>query len=326
MRGAFVTLIVAMAVVPSALAQDCAPVPPPVVDITSNRFYSDAANSIVDPQRWEQRQRAMKPLEDFRSDMARYASRVLAGQKLWARCLESGLLAWSEGGALLGKLNEIQAHFERVWMLSGLSMSYLMAREEISPSSRKVIEIWLERLATETAKDVPARRKGANNHLYWLGFSLGAAASATGNARHWTLAAEIFRESVAHIEADGSLPKEMARAGMASHYHAFSIVPLVMHAELAARRGEDWYSQSKGALHRLAALVMLIGNEPQTLAKRAGAAQKPVPRNNFSWLAFYARRFPDRSKTQPALESSEIWYVLTGGNMSLLARRWVAGP
>ncbi len=323
MRSAFLAAILSAGMVWPAFAQTCAPVQKPAIDITSNRFYSDPANSIVDPKRLAQRKAAMQPLEDFRSDMTRYASRVLAGQKQWATCLEAGLVQWAEAGALLGRLNEVQAHFERVWMLSGLAMAYLIAREDITPARRSVIEGWLDRVGTETAKDLPARRKSGNNHLYWLGFALGASASATGNARLWAMATEIFRESVAHIEADGSLPKEMARAGMASHYHAFSVIPLVMLAELAARRGEDWYPQGQGGLHRLARLVVTTGLEPQALAKRAGAQQKPVPRNNFGWLAFYDRRFPGRVKADKLLVGEDIWLSFSGGNMSLLARRWI---
>jgi poly(beta-D-mannuronate) lyase len=321
MRIAILAMMLGVAT--PAIAQTCAPVQKPAVDITSNRFYSDPANSIVDPKRLAQRQAAMQPLEDFRADMTRYASRVLAGQKPWATCLESGLTQWAEAGAMLGRLNEVQAHFERVWMLSGLAMAYLVAREDISAMRRPLIESWLDRVATETAKDLPARRRSGNNHLYWLGFALGASASATGNERLWAVARDIFRESVRHIEADGTLPKEMARAGMASHYHAFSVIPLVMLAELAARRGEDWHPTANGALHRLAKLVVTTGLEPQALAKRAGAQQKPVPRNNFGWLAFYARRFPDRIEAGKLLSGDDIWLSFSGGNMSLLARRWI---
>lgn len=324
MRLAGLIGLMALAAVAPAEAQTCTPVQAPAVDITSNRFYTDGAYSIPDPALVEKRRQAVKPLEDFRADMTRYASRVLAGHTQWARCIEAGLVQWAEAGAMLGRLNEVQAHFERVWALSGLSVAYLNAREEMAPERRRVIESWLDRVAAETAKDLPARRKGGgNNHLYWLGFALGASASATGNTRIWGLARDVFRESVAHIEADGALPKEMARAGMASHYHAFSITPLVMLAELAARRGEDWYPQANGALHRLAALVVKAGIEPQSLAQRSGAAQKPLARNNFGWLAFYARRFPGRVQADRLLAGDDIWLPAAGGNLSLMARRWV---
>lgn len=324
MRNRIAAGLLAIGMIAPAAAQTCTPVQTPAVDIVSNRFYTDGAYSVPDPALVEKRRIAMKPLEDFRADMTRYASRVLAGQATWARCLENGMAQWAEAGAMLGRLNEVQAHFERVWMLSGLSIAYLNAKEAISPERRPVIESWLDRVAAETAKDLPARRKGGgNNHLYWLGFALGASASATGNARHWSLARDVFREAVAHIEADGALPREMARAGMASHYHAFSITPLVMLAELAARRGEDWYPQGNGALHRLAALVVKAGIEPQSLAQRAGAAQKPLARNNFGWLAFYARRFPGRVPADRLLAGDDIWLPSAGGNLSLMARRWV---
>lgn len=265
----------------------------------------------------------MKPLEDFRANMTRYASRVLAGQMQWARCFEEGMAQWAEAGAMLGRMSEIQAHYERVWMLSGLSIAYLNAKSGITPQRSQRIEGWLDRVASEAAKDLPARRKSGNNHLYWLGLALGAAASATGNERHWALARGIFREALKHIEADGTLPKEMARAGMASHYHAFSLLPLVMLAELAARRGEDAYALEQGAIHRLARLVAKAGLEPQSLARRAGAEQKLMSRSNLGWLAFYVRRFPGQLPAEKLIGSEDIWLGYAGGNLSLMARRWV---
>ncbi len=70
-------------------------------------------------------------------------------------------------------------------------------------------------------------------------------------------------------------------------------------------------------------LVVRSGLQPQALAKRAGAEQKPVPRNNFSWLAFYNRRFPGRVEAEKLLAGDDVWLSFSGGNMSLLARRWI---
>jgi poly(beta-D-mannuronate) lyase len=306
-----------------AAARDCGTLSAPVIDITSNRFYSDKNNSIVDPVLWEKRKAAMKPLEDFRAAMSRFASRAIAGSSDWSSCVAKGLRGWAEGGALLGQMNEIQAHFERKWALAAFSMAYLMVKAEIAAEDRAIIEPWLDRVASEVAKDYQRRKKTYNNHYYWLGFALGASAAATGHAGHWALAAETYREAMRHIEPDGSLPKETARAGMALHYHAFSLQPLLMLAELAARRGENWYGRESGAIHRLAAFVQEGFENPAKAAKLAGAEQKPLGRFQMGWMPFYERRFPGRLPIAARVAQSDIWFEMTGGNMSALARIWV---
>lgn len=316
-------LAIALCASTAGLARECPPTPAAVVDINSNRFYSDRANSIVDPALVEKRKASVKPLEDFRAEVARFASRGLAGNRNWSQCTGRWLVIWAQGGALLGRMNKIQAHYERKWALAAFSMAYLMVKPELTSADHAVIEPWLDSVATEVVRDYETRKARYNNHYYWLGFALGASATATGNTRHWGLAAETYREAMKHIEADGSLPKEAARAGMSLHYHAFSLQPLVMLAELAARRGEDWYGIENGAIHRLAALTLAGFRDPAPMTARTGIAQKPLTRANLAWLTFYARRFPGRLTVADVLAGGDIWYSTTGGNMSLLAARWV---
>jgi poly(beta-D-mannuronate) lyase len=316
-------VILAGCVAAPADARDCGNLSAPVVDITSNRFYSDRNHSIVDPVLWEKRKAAMKPLEDFRAAMSRFASRAIAGSRDWSACVAKGLRSWAEGGAMLGAMNEIQAKFERKWALSAFSMAYLMVKADISAEDRTIIEPWLDRVAVEVAKDYAGRKKNYNNHYYWVGFALGASAAATGHNGHWALARETYRVAMTHIEPDGSLPKETARAGMALHYHAFSLQPLLMLAELAARRGEDWYPLERGAIHRLAAFVQEGFGNPAKAAGLAGAEQKPLGRPQMGWIPFYQRRFPGLLPLAPIAGQSDIWFEMTGGNMSALARVWV---
>ncbi len=300
----------------------CPPAPPAVVDITSNRFYSDKANSIVDPKAWERRLAAIKPLEDFRREVTRYASRGLAGNKAWSQCAGQWMAHWAQGGAFLGRMSEIQAHYERKWALAAIAIAYLMVKPDLAETDRQTIEAWLDRVAAAVAVDYPKRKAQPNNHYYWLGLALGASATATGHARHWALAAETYAEAMTHIEADGSLPRETARAGMALHYHAFSIKPLVMLAELAARRGETLYPRGQGAIHRLARLVLEGYADPKPMARKAGAEQKPLTRGQLAWLPLYASRFPDRVPKGLAVGDGDLWDSMLGGNISAMARAW----
>lgn len=324
MHKVFASLVIASGCLASPVfARDCGNLSAPVVDISSNRFYSDQNHSIVDPVLWEKRKAAIKPLEDFRAAMSRFASRSIVGGTDWSTCVSKGLRSWAEGGALLGHMNEIQAKFERKWALAAFSMAYLMVKADVEPEERAIIEPWLDRVAVEVAKDYGGRKKNYNNHYYWIGFALGASASATGHQAHWALAVETYREAMKHIGPDGSLPKETARASMALHYHAFSLQPLLMLAELAARRGENWYALERGAIHRLAAFTAEGFANPSKAAQLAGAEQKPLGRSQMGWIPFYEKRFPGRLPFAALVAQSDIWFEMTGGNMSALARVWV---
>ena len=321
--SAFLALLLLAPAFP-ARAATCPPSPAPVVDITSNRFYTDAANSIPDPVLWEKRKAAVKPLEDFRAEVTRFASRGLAGNRDWSRCAGTWLAAWAEGGALLGHMNSTQAQYERKWALAAFAMAYLLARDDLDPAARARIEPWLDRVAGAVAADRPSRARNPNNHYYWLGFAIGAAAQSTGHAGHWKAAERIFDDAVTHIRADGTLPRELARGRMALHYHNFSVTPLVMLAELASQRGEDWFPKGNGALHRLAAVTFAGFGDPVPMGQQAGTEQRPLERAMLGWLAFYERRFPGRLPgAATVLDGKDIWTTMTGGNMTLLARRWV---
>jgi poly(beta-D-mannuronate) lyase len=49
---------------------------------------------------------------------------------------------------------------------------------------------------------------------------------------------------VGEIQASGVLMREMARAGMALHYHLYALAPLIMIAELGEANGMDLYART----------------------------------------------------------------------------------
>lgn len=307
-----------------ARAAACAPAPVPVIDITSNRFYSDAAHSIPDPALVEKRKAAVKPLEDFRLEVTRFASRGLAGNRDWSLCAGRWLASWAEGGALLGRMNSNQAHYERRWAVAGLAMAYLIVKAELPAADRATIEPWLIRVADAVAADSLLQTRNPNNLVYWGGAALGAVASATGHTGHWASARRIYREALTHIQADGALLREMGRGRLALHYHNFAIRPLTILAELSERRGEDGYGHKDGAIHRLAAITFAGFSDPAGMARRAGTEQRPLDRGALGWLVFYEKRFPGRlAGARAILEGKDIWDSLTGGNMTLLARKGI---
>ncbi len=284
-----------------AHATQCQPTPTPIRDLDLTRYYGDKAGTKVDQKKKVQHGHETAALKIFVRQLALYADTpwaLQAAQTVGApsinRCLTHWLSDWAKAEALLGKMGSKQAEYQRKWDLAGIALTYLKVRPGVSPEERAVIEPWLKKLAVAARRffDDPGRKR--NNHWYWLGLGVGATALATDDDDLWRQAREIFTDSTHHIAKDGSLPMELARGHLALKYHNFSVMPLVVLAELAAAaRDEDWYAINDSALHRLAKTTVAAFNDPVGFAKIAGTPQ-PLPGNpSNGWYTLYSKRFPD---------------------------------
>src|SRR3972149_335161 len=97
------------------------PRPPAMRNIPANRYYSDAASSIIDPALKRQNELAVKPLEDYLRNFSRMADLyVRSGAQPVAVCALDWLDAWAQGDAMLGSMSSRQAEYHRKWILAGL--------------------------------------------------------------------------------------------------------------------------------------------------------------------------------------------------------------
>lgn len=321
--GAFFSLALAC----SAFAA-CPEPPPAIRDITANSFYIDSRNSIIDPALMERYRQSVKPLEAFQAELARYATRAQSGKAEWGACAGIWLASWARGEALLGTMRSgergLQAQYVRKWSLAAFAMVYLRAKANIAAADRAAIEPWLLRVADAMEAEYGRKmaEKSRNNHYYWLGFALAAVAEAGDAERLRRRARMIYDEALGHIQPDGHLPREAARGAKALQYHNFSAVPLVMMAELAARRGEDWYAARDGALHRLIRFTLDARRQPELLARLADATQEPLAVGQANWFPLYAARFPGRIADEKDLAGARYWLNWAGGDMTVLAKAW----
>ncbi len=302
-----------------AVAETCRPPPSPVVDLDVQRFYGDKAGSTVDAAKLAAHDAAVAPLTAFvrevtqTADKARRRAPGKARDDL-AACALNWMQAWAQSGALLGTMRSQQADYQRKWDFTGLALAYVKVRPFATSEQRSGIETWLRRLADRSRAffDDPGRVR--NNHWYWLG--LGLAAVGLESPRHWEMARAIMRDAARDIAADGTLPKEMERQSRALFYHAFAVMPLVVMAEIAASRGENWYDFEGGALHRLVAATHAGLVAPDIFDRRAGVAQERPVNARAGWLQLYLARFPERlTAPHPITADGHRWI---GGNALLL--------
>lgn len=298
----------------------CDDAPPPVRDIIADRFYVDSASSVADMAIIARNRTALATLDHTLTAILAMADKGLAGDKESAVCAGHWLAVWATGGAMLGHMSSQQAMVERKWRTAGMAVGYLKVRQAIDPSERAVIDGWMNDLADQVVTDQgwPAKR---NNQVYWAGFAAGAVGTATGATRHLDYSRRVYDAGMSDIRPDGTLPLELARRQKALDYSNYALAPLVMAAELAAMRGEDWYGREDGAIHRLAARVLAGLRDPKSFAALAGESSVDVPKGGLlGWLAFYRRRFPDRVDGAP---TGPFHYSWLGGDLTLMAKEWI---
>lgn len=303
-------------------AADTCPLDQPVIrDISAERFYTDAASSIVDPAIEAANRAALKPLDTVIGAIVTRSNRFLQkGRAEEAACALALLARQAEGGTMLGVVASRQAGYERKWRTAGLAMVYLALKARAAPAERAAIEPWLARLADQV-EAMDTRPESWNNHHYWIGYVATAVGAATGDAARFARGRKAFDDGLAAIGPDGTLPRELARRGRALSYHNYALAPLVMAAEVAARQGEDWYARHDGALHRLAARVAAGLADPEGFAARVGVAQELPGGGVLAWSWLYERRFPGRFALPAGLQRKP-GYTSFGGDMAALAAAW----
>lgn len=303
-----------------AAADDCPAVPPPVTDITIERYYEDGAGSVLEPTRLEAHKAQVAPLVEFVGFLTKQADRAWSQRSSpqdTIACALSWLRGWAEGGAYLGRMSSKQAEAQRRWDLAGTALAFLKLRKWASAQDRALIEAWLVKWAdaARAAFDDPGVKR--NNHWYWLGLAQLAVAQAAGDEERWKSAKGIFQDALDSIAPDGTLALEMARQGRALHYHVFALEPLIVMAEIAAARGEDWYQLKDGALHRLVKATADGLADPAIFDKLAGVPQQRPVKNGYGWSYLYRERFFAR---MPRKIDQAIGHRYLGGRADVLKR------
>ena len=308
---------------------DCAAPPMPIRDLDVERFYTDANSSIVDPAAYARLQATMRPLRDFNTRTTRMADAYLSSQPANpspARCLVGWFAHWAGNNALLGRMNGAQAEFERKWILASLALAYLNVREErtLDRGQRATIETWLARLARAVRAypdSDPRRESSRNNHIYWAGLAVAAAGIAANDRALFEWGIERYRLGIAQIGPDGVLPLELRRASKARHYHVFSLMPLVMLAELGLANGLDLYGERDGAIHRLARLVIDGLADDGVFQRLTGQAQDwtggAFNGGMIAWGEAYHARFPNPALDLLMARHRPLRQPWLGGDMTI---------
>jgi len=302
------------------------PAPPQLPhDFATKSYYIDSHHSIADPALKKRYEDSVAAIQDFSRAVVKAADAYQTkGSRAAALCVSTLLGDAAKQKALTGNMDGSQPSYVQGWNLGSWAVAYLKVRGSGVVSNQQSHEIlkWLKKLAEDNRDyyEDKRRRPGAldahNNHLYWAGFAISAAAIANNDRGLFRWGMDAYREGAHDIRDDGTLPLEMDRAQMALHYHLYALVPLVLLAEFGETNGLDLYAERDYAIKRLVARCVAGLQDPSFFQQKTGVAQVTTPEIQaweIAWAQPYTRRFPDAKLSALIAQAKWLNDTTSGG-------------
>jgi poly(beta-D-mannuronate) lyase len=320
----YILCFAALSAVVPAFASDCPGAPPGMTDIKAQGYYTDAAHSVIDETARREEMAMTRPLDDFTKQVADMSDRYLADHDVAAgQCVLQWIDAWAHDRAMLGQMvhiNNDQSDYLREWVHAGTAIAYLKVRALATDEQRAQIDPWLKQLSVDNLAYWDNPRKKRNNHYYWTGVGIMATGVATNDDKLLDVARGIYEKGIGDIQSDGSLPMEMDRGKRALHYHNYALAPLVMIAEMARLKGQDWYAYDGHRINLLAERVASGARDSTWFAQQAGTRQEKWQADgDVGWVDFYRLRAPHPQLFEALHNDGPYDNPRLGGNLTLMA-------
>lgn len=309
---------------------NCKTPPEPMRDIKVESFYreGDKSYSIVDEKKHSAYKKASKPASVFEIGLGGYGNRYVRSappRADVAACAAQWMASWARAGALLGEVNK-NGEYTRKWLLGSIASDWMQIRDEpsLDATERRDITKWIrdvaEQVKSDFSRDTDLKSR-QNNHIYWAAWALTAAGMALNDREFFNWGVEHARNGIKHIEADGTLPLEVARGRRAYLYHMFAAMPLFMVANAAGKNGIDLFKENGSALKRLGDLCLSNLGDGHDFVKMTGEEQdlaRVGTASDTGWIEIYRQHYNNLAadaalqKFRPAKQSR------FGGNITLL--------
>src|SRR5919202_606896 len=229
---------------PTRQRQGCETAPPAVKDLGLD---PTAAPSGADDKR-VQAEAVLRALQGFEALVAGHADRYFlsrGAERKAAACVLALLDAWARDGALLGQA-DAPGEFARDLALASLAMNAVKIQKspDLDRAALERVSAWLKAVAGKVMAHYqdPSRPEAWDHRAYWAGLGVGLAGVAAQDRALFDWAMQRFNAGAMQVQADGSLPLEMARRNWALQAQLFALSALVMLAELGEWNGLSAYA------------------------------------------------------------------------------------
>ena len=293
-------------------------------DLTTSGFYSDAHGSIIDPAKWEAYQKTSGPVKHLGIVTVKAADAYqTTGSRQAVECVLRLEKTAALDHALTGKMSSNQAYFVQGWVVGAMAIALLKVRPSglIDAVDTRLISNWMKAVSQQTIafyqrRDAATGGNG-NNHLYWAGVQVGAVAIAANDRKLFGWAVAAYRDGIAQITPQGTLPLEMRRGRRALHYALYACAPLVYLAEFGEDNGIELYAEDHYALKRLVNRSIAGLDGSGYFDKATGIKQDlpdgPPSAEAIGWAKVYVHRFPDPTITKLLSQAHSLSYMYLGG-------------
>ncbi len=251
------------------------PAPPARVATPSKYRRDDPSKSTIDEDAEAARSKVTASIEKDVKHLVRLA---YSGKDKDANCALQSLKTWAEAKSLTD-MASADALLSRDHGIADIALALEEAASRHQPSAEEwtLFRDWLGPIAHDIVKTYETGQVGpnsrANNHRAWAGL----ATTATGFALQDETLIDWGRKSyditACQVDADGHLPREMARASRALHYHLYALRPFAGTAELFATHGVSLASKCPTAQARLTAATCIGLSKPETYQQLTGKKQ-----------------------------------------------------
>ncbi len=314
----------------------CPRPPPAVINLRDVVFYTDAANSVLSTDKWQERRALTTPIRSFAKTVTRMADDFVQTRPLSsarARCVATWIEAWAQAGAFLGEVST-WARYDTLWFGQiQLAVAYLKVRHDpaISAETHRTIQTWLSAVARAAVaeQDTPQFQGKLTNIRAWTAAAAAVAGVAANDRALLDYAVTTTRAILQTVTTDGALPAELARGRRAFIYHIWALEPLALTTLIAERNGMLLAKENDNALRRVFEFVLRAQTDPKQLVELSGveqddsANQWPRPWELGAFEMFLS------IETHPAIEAlirrrRPIESPFTGGDWSRTLARTIA--
>jgi poly(beta-D-mannuronate) lyase len=307
----------------------CERPPRPVMSLSLVSRYGndDSKRDDIDPEADAEFQKGMQPVRDYQRAVVKLANKFSQKARLHdALCTLTWLHAWAEADALRDMGNHT-AEYKRSTTLASLALSHAQIRAAVADDSRTpIVDEWLARTAMRVRDHyatLEARRSRANNHRYWAGLAVAAAATVAQDRALLDWSLDTLRMGACAATPEGALPLELERGKKAREYHFHALNALVPLAEIAAANGIDAYGLCDNGIRRIVEYSIRSISDPSQVEAAAEAKQERFadgralpPTSRLPFAQIYIQRFPDALSLRPDI-LEEVPFRLTdlGGSV-----------
>jgi poly(beta-D-mannuronate) lyase len=279
-------------------------------------YYTDAQNSIADPEKVKQFWAIAAPLRDYLNRLGGMTESIASGGRNLSgmrECAISWLEKWASADAL--RTNGAGGYELRLFgvISAATSLAKIVGMEQSCDPRVSKILAWLHGLIRNIVDDESSGRPPGreNNVTYWTAYGAFVIGLMTSedDLKQWAI--DVYTRALSDVTEDGFLPRELARGSLALNYHFFALTPLTLLRLLAENHGFQDVTRYDSELHLLTQRSIEAITAPSLMSEKASIELR-LDKDlmdlaiNQIFLETYACRFPEKQQALPLTQQPAL--------------------